>query len=101
MSQNTIHDDVVPLLGDDAGQPRPLAGLYRDATLPERGRTGPWIYANFVTTLDGRISLVDESSSTEGVTASIGHSRDWRLFQELACRADVILSSGRYLRDLA
>ena len=27
--------------------------------------------------------------------------RDWRLFQELATQADIIISSGRYLRDWA
>lgn len=31
----------------------------------------------------------------------IANDRDWRLFQELAAQADVIISSGRYLRDWA
>jgi riboflavin biosynthesis pyrimidine reductase len=29
------------------------------------------------------------------------NDRDWRLFQELAAQADIIISSGRYLRDWA
>ncbi len=33
--------------------------------------------------------------------ANIVNDRDWRLFQELAVQADVIISSGRYLRDYA
>ena len=31
----------------------------------------------------------------------IANRRDWRLFQELTVQADVIISSGRYLRDYA
>ncbi len=79
---------------------RPLQGLYLDVELPDTGRLGPFVYANFVTTLDGRISLTDPSTGDEGVPGSIADPRDWRLFQELAARADVLLTSGRYLRDL-
>lgn len=32
---------------------------------------------------------------------AITNDRDWRLFQELAAQADIIISSGRYLRDWA
>jgi riboflavin biosynthesis pyrimidine reductase len=35
------------------------------------------------------------------VPKAIANDRDWRLFQELAVQADVIISSGRYLRDYA
>ena len=35
------------------------------------------------------------------VPKQIANPRDWRLFQELAVQADVIISSGRYLRDYA
>lgn len=93
-------DRVVPLFGHGSAAPRPLKGLYRDLLLPDQGRAGPWIYANFVQTLDGRISLVDPQTGIEGVAGSIADPRDWRLFQELASHADVLLSSGRYLRDL-
>lgn len=96
-----MHEDrVLPLFGSGLPLSRPLKGLYRDQTFPDHGRAGPWIYANFVQTLDGRISLIDELSGVEGVAASIADPRDWRLFQELASHADVLLSSGRYLRDL-
>jgi riboflavin biosynthesis pyrimidine reductase len=35
------------------------------------------------------------------VPKAIANERDWRLFQELAAQADLIISSGRYLRDWA
>jgi riboflavin biosynthesis pyrimidine reductase len=35
------------------------------------------------------------------VPKQVANSRDWRLFQELAVQADVVISSGRYLRDYA
>ncbi len=84
----------------EPGTPQPLQGLYLGADLPDSGRYGPFVYANFVTSLDGRISLAGEGTGMEGVPASIADPRDWRLFQELAARADVLITSGRYLRDL-
>ncbi|SEO52136.1 RibD family protein [Aquisalimonas asiatica] len=84
----------------DAGSPVPLQRLYLEAPLPDQGRFGPWIYGNFVATLDGRIALAHPETGRLGVTESIGDARDWRLFQELAARADVLITSGRYLRDL-
>jgi hypothetical protein len=35
------------------------------------------------------------------VPASIANDRDWRLFQELAVQADLLITSGRYLREYA
>lgn len=35
------------------------------------------------------------------VPKAIANDRDWRLFQELAVQADVLITSGRYLRDYA
>ena len=35
------------------------------------------------------------------VPKATSNERDWRLFQELAVQADIIISSGRYLRDYA
>jgi riboflavin biosynthesis pyrimidine reductase len=82
----------------DPGATRPLTGLYLDHALPDRGRHGPFIYANYIASLDGRIS-VPAATGGQGVPESIANARDWRLFQELAGQADLLLSSGRYLRD--
>ncbi|MFB4204695.1 RibD family protein [Arhodomonas sp. KWT2] len=81
--------------------PRPLAGTYLDAPLaPEDADDRLFVYANFVRSLDGRIS-VRGADGRERVPGDVANPRDWRLFQELAARADVLLSSGRYFRELA
>lgn len=84
-------------------QELPLHGLYlghavRRAAM-ELGR--PFVYANFVTSLDGRIAIPGPAESGLVVPKQVANSRDWRLFQELAVQADVVISSGRYLRDYA
>ena len=73
--------------------------MYLDADLPDEGRSGPFIYANYVASLDGRIS-VPNAAGEQKVPGNIANARDWRLLQELAGRADLLLSSGRYLREL-
>lgn len=78
---------------------RALKGVYLDAALPTQGRFGPLIYANYVTSLDGRIS-VPAPNGQQTVPGNIANPRDWRLLQELAGQADLLLSSGRYLREL-
>lgn len=80
---------------------RALKGLYLDTPLvtPEQADRC-FVYGNYVTSLDGRISMVRPEDGREVVPASIANPRDWRLFQELAGHADVLITSGRYLRDL-
>jgi len=83
---------------------RALTGLYLDqcwrgAAVP--GPDGCFVYANFVASLDGRIATVAEPGGRLGVPAAIANPRDWRLYLELAAQADVLLVSGRYVRELA
>ena len=61
----------------------------------------PLVYSNFVTSLDGRIALPRPGRASHGVPPAIGNSRDWRLYQELAAQADVIITSARYFRQYA
>lgn len=84
-------------------QERPLKGLYLAHGLRERGgSTGrAYVYSNFVTSLDGRIAIPHPTLSGMMVPKATANERDWRLFQELAAQADLIISSGRYLRDWA
>jgi len=65
------------------------------------GSAGPFVYANFVTSLDGRIAISTEAGTGLTIPKNVANERDWRLFQELAAQADLIISSGRYLRDWA
>jgi riboflavin biosynthesis pyrimidine reductase len=83
---------------------RPLKGLFLAHDLREQepkvaGR--PTIYSNFVTSLDGRIAIPHPSRPGMMVPKKTANERDWRLYQELAAQADLIISSGRYLRDWA
>ncbi len=89
---------VQPLYPGTVSQPSDLKGLYLSAELPANRGNSPWIAANFVTSLDGRIAL-DQGGGCR-VPEGIANARDWRLFQELAARADCLITSGRYLRDL-
>ena len=97
----------------------PLVGAYlqHDIRGLAAAHSGlPYIYANFVVSLDGRIAITRKSGDLVSgaalnepgpnaeeliVPRAIANSRDWRLFQELVAQADILLSSGRYLRDWA
>ncbi len=74
-----------------------LSGLYLEAPLELPPSGGPLVYANFVTSLDGRIAVDD--GKAYGVPHSVANPRDWRLFQELAARADCLITSGRFMRQ--
>ena len=81
---------------------RALSGLYLEESLPapESEGVAPFLYANFVTSLDGRIAVAGGdgvSRLPEGLT----NPRDWRLFQELQAHADCLVTHGGYLRALA
>ena len=58
------------------------------------------IYANYIASLDGRIGLFDRQGECT-VPASIANKQDWRLYQELAAQADIMITSARYFRQLA
>lgn len=82
-------------------QELPLKGLYLDLHLHRRAAAGQvFVYANFIASLDGRISLPD-ADGEQSVPAALTNGRDWRLYQELAAQADIMLTSARYFRQLA
>ncbi|HWU36972.1 MAG TPA: hypothetical protein VN203_04935, partial [Candidatus Acidoferrum sp.] len=95
-------NDIIRLFPYPSGE-IPLKGAYLGHNLRQQAeRTGrPFVYANFVTSLDGRIAVPPPGEMRLAVPKSTSNSRDWRLYQELAAQADLILSSGRYLRDWA
>jgi riboflavin biosynthesis pyrimidine reductase len=59
------------------------------------------VYTDFVASLDGRIAIKDPGAGGYQVPKTIANPRDWRLFQELAAQADILITSGRYVRDVA
>ena len=86
-----------------SGHERPLKGTYLAHQLRQYSQTNgkAFVYGNFVTSLDGRIAIPHPTRPGLMVPKNVANVRDWRLYQELAVQADLIISSGRYLRDWA
>jgi riboflavin biosynthesis pyrimidine reductase len=80
-----------------------LEGLYLQHALcaPSASQQRPLVYSNFIASLDGRIAVEHPITGELGVPDSISNQRDWRLYQELAAQADILITSARYLRDLS
>ncbi|MDT8386436.1 MAG: dihydrofolate reductase family protein [Thiogranum sp.] len=85
----------------NAGQQHALQGLYLDQIPQNHEGRDPFIYSNYIASLDGRIALPAAGRKTSQVPPDIGNDRDWRLFQELAAQADLLITSGRYFRQTA
>ena len=99
ISSSSAPNEVLQLFPPPVRE-RPLSGLYlrEDLSVPPPG-AAPFIYANFVTSLDGRIATTGADGVArlpEGLT----NPRDWRLFQELQAHADCLVTHGGYLRAL-
>jgi riboflavin biosynthesis pyrimidine reductase len=78
----------------------PLEGLYfRKELRPGDDAGKPFVYSNFISSLDGRIALAQEGRHTHQVPSAITNPRDWRLYQELAGQADILITSGRFFRQ--
>ena len=95
-----MYTDPVLQLFPFPGGERPLKGLYLSENLRSEPAV-PFVYGNYVTSLDGRIAVPHASRPGLIVPEQVANDRDWRLFQELAAQADVLFTSGRYLRDYA
>ncbi len=84
-------------------QPRvSVVQLYLQHELHRKGsKSSPFVYTNYVVTLDGRIALEYPHADRTCIPADITSEIDRRLYQELAAQASVLLTSGRYLRQLS
>lgn len=77
-----------------------LDGLYLSQNIRQQKCRGDvFIYSNFITSIDGRIALPAADKKTRQVPSVIGNTRDWRLYQELAAQADLLITSARYFRQ--
>ena len=78
-----------------------LSGLYLHLALHRHGTPrAPFVYANFLCSLDGRIALEDPQGQTY-LPKALTTPDDFRLFLELAAQADCLITHGGYLRALA
>ena len=84
------------------GETRPLEGTYLAHELSRLGTPEkPFVYANFVSSIDGRIAIVEADTGESYVLEDLASAHDWRLFQELQAQADCMVTHGGYLRALA
>ena len=96
--------EVVQLFPPPARKRR-LEGLYLDESLSPPAAGVPadapaLVYANFVTSLDGRIAVADAGGASH-LPDGLTNPRDFRLFRELQAHADCLVTHGGYLRALA
>jgi len=84
------------------GTTRALDGTYLAHDLHALGTSErPFVYANFVSSLDGRIAVVEAHTGESYVLEDLTSGHDWQLFQELQAQADCMVTHGGYLRALA
>jgi riboflavin biosynthesis pyrimidine reductase len=78
-----------------------LDGLFLGHELHLRGQRGnPFVYTNFISTLDGRISQQNPRGYRE-VPPACTNPHDLRLYHELTAQADVVLTTSRHLKAAA
>ena len=96
-----MDEDILELY-PNPGRKHRLTGLYLGQSLVSAASSGkrPFIYSNFISSLDGRIAVPGPHRNTHQVPPAIANTRDWRLFQELAAHADLLITSARYFRQL-
>ena len=79
-----------------------LRGLYLAHELHTLGAPGlPFVYGDFVTSLDGRIALRDPVSGESQLPDALTSQSDLRLLLELHAQADCLVTHGGYLRAIA
>ena len=62
----------------------------------------PFVYANFLSSLDGRIALEESGkNSPPYIPKHITSASDFRLFMELHAQADCLITHGGYMRALS
>jgi riboflavin biosynthesis pyrimidine reductase len=83
------------------GENSAITGLYLAHQIHKLGsRESPFVYANFLSSLDGRIALEDVSQSTTYIPKHLTTASDFRLFMELHAQADCLITHGGYMRAL-
>lgn len=79
-----------------------LAGLYLAQDLPTLGSAAaPFVYADFVCSLDGRIAQQDPVTGASRLPPALRNDSDFRLLLELIAQADCVITHSGYLRAIA
>src|SRR6185312_8936299 len=83
-------------------QELPVAGAYLAQRLHTQGSPArPFVYADFVMSLDGRIALGESAARTGALPEALPNASDLRLMLELIAQADCLITHGGYLRAVA
>lgn len=83
-------------------QTEPRRGLYLSRTgLVAHNPSLPFIYANFLTSLDGRIAVSEDAGITYQLPEALKSEEDFDLLMELYAQADCIITHAGYMRALA
>jgi riboflavin biosynthesis pyrimidine reductase len=83
-------------------QEHALNGLYLKHCVNDLGTSeSPFVYANFVSSLDGRIALKETGNGRSYLPEGLTTPSDFRLFLELLTQADCLITHGGYFRALA
>jgi riboflavin biosynthesis pyrimidine reductase len=78
-----------------------VEGLYLAHQLHKMGTIEtPFVYANFLSSLDGRIALEDVDRDSSYIPKRLKTASDFRLFMELHAQADCLITHGGYMRTL-
>jgi len=84
-----------------SGEEGEINGQYLAHQVHKLGtKESPFVYANFLSSLDGRIALEDVSQSTTYIPKHLTTASDFRLFMELHAQADCLITHGGYMRAL-
>ncbi|WP_174625904.1 RibD family protein [Candidatus Methylobacter favarea] len=79
-----------------------IEGLYLAHQIHTLGTTDlPFVYANFLSSLDGRIALEDSIQGTTYIPKHLTTASDFKLFMELHAQADCLITHGGYMRALS
>lgn len=78
-----------------------ITGLYLAHRVHELGHPGsPFVYANFLSSIDGRIALEDVGKGLSYIPKHLTTASDLSLFLELHAQADCLITHGGYMRAL-
>jgi riboflavin biosynthesis pyrimidine reductase len=79
-----------------------IESLYLAHQIHNLGTTeAPFVYANFLSSLDGRIALEDSDQGSSYIPKHLTTASDFRLFMELHAQADCLITHGGYMRALS
>jgi len=83
-------------------EPVTIKNLYLMHQIHKLGSSqSPFVYANFLSSLDGRIALEDAVEGTSFIPKHLTSASDFDLFMQLHAQADCLITHGGYLRALS